>query len=74
MLQPSSSRAGSLATAACTEADVAQVTMELEKLESEYAGAEISPANLTWVQLAKTIAEIRAMTLALKMTSTPAIL
>jgi len=48
--------------------------MELEKLESEYAGAEISPANLTWVQLAKTIAEIRAMTLALKMTSTPAIL
>ncbi len=58
----------------CTEADVAQVTMELEKLESEYAGAEISPANLTWVQLAKTIAEIRAMTLALKMTSTPAIL
>jgi len=63
----------------CTDADIAGVADELEKLEGEYARTEISPANdptrtaspenLTWVQLAKTIAEIRAMTLALKMTS-----
>ena len=64
----------------CADADIAGLTEELKKLESEDASIEISPANdpgqtsspenLTWVQLAKTIAEIRAMTLALKMTST----
>ena len=68
--------------AGCAEADVDEVADELEKLEGEYARAEISPTNdprrlaspgnLAWVQLAKTIAEIRAMTLALKMTSAAA--
>ncbi len=63
----------------CSEADIAELTEELKKLEGEDAGAQVSPKsapgqvaspeNLTWIQLAKTIAEIRAMTLALKMTS-----
>jgi uncharacterized membrane protein YccC len=62
----------------CPESAVASVTAELEKLETEFTGASnpagvavngaTSPENLTWIQLAKTIAEIRAMTLALKMT------
>lgn len=59
---------------------VAELTKELGKLEGEFSSAHIfavndpnpmtSPASLTWVELAKTIAEIRAMTMALKMAPT----
>ncbi len=68
--------------AGCNDTAVDALTAELGKLVSEFAHSDAlagfsahpgtaSSAELIWVQLAKTNAEIRAMTLALKMQSPP---
>ncbi len=61
--------------AGCEDAAIAALGREMETLEAKFTGVGGaiggggSPDTLTVVQLGKTIAEIRAMTLALRMTS-----
>jgi hypothetical protein len=63
----------------CQEAAVEKLKGEVTKLEANYAHAKLSvkdgkelmtsPGGLVWMQLGKTIAELRAMTLVLKIPS-----
>ncbi len=66
----------------CAEAAVEKLKAEISKLEGECAHAKpsldggrelmTSPGGLVWMQLGKTVAELRAMTLVLKMQTTGA--